>query len=82
MICPFCGRESKSNDYCTACHSLFNKQVRQIAYTAENDPRSDRIGPFSTKTAKRLLILGIIALVSLFIIFTEMTGQGLSTMGK
>lgn len=78
IICPFCGRESKSEDHCTRCHVRFNKEIRAIAYDTENDPRSDRIGPFSAKTAKRLGWALLVVLIFAFIAATELTGNGLS----
>lgn len=81
IICPFCGKESKSDEYCTGCNVLFNKQVRDIAYTAENDPRSDMVGPVSTKTAKRLLVVLLVGLVVAFFALTEMGGNGFSSLG-
>lgn len=82
VICPFCGRVSQSKDHCTVCYALFDKEVLSIASTVESDTRSDRVGRVPTKWAKRLLWLGMILLVCAFVIVTEMTGQGLSSMGK
>ncbi|CAK7003335.1 MAG: hypothetical protein PEGG_00101 [Paraeggerthella hongkongensis] len=78
MICPFCGRESQSEEHCTKCYALFNKEVRSIAYDSENDPRSDMIGPFTSKQAKILAwtIMGL--LIVAFVAATELTGNGLS----
>lgn len=78
IICPFCGRVSDSLDHCSKCNSLFNKEVRSIAYTEETDPRSDQVGPFSTKVAKRLLWVLIAVLILLFAVFT----QNLAVSGK
>ena len=82
VVCPFCGRPSVSKEYCTRCYAKFNKQVLSIAYTVENDPRDDRIGPFSSKTAKRLAwaLLGVLIVV--FIAATELSGAGFSSLGK
>ncbi|MDO4289906.1 MAG: hypothetical protein Q4C41_01585 [Eggerthellaceae bacterium] len=82
IICPFCGNVSTSKEFCTRCHTLFNKTVLKAAFTPENDPRSDYVGPFSTKTAKRLLYVGIVVLLVLFFVFTEMTGEGITSWGK
>ncbi len=78
IICPFCGRESASRDHCTKCHSRFNKEILSVAYTADEDPRSDRIGPVSTKTAKILgwVLLGLLLIA--FVAATELTGNGVS----
>ncbi len=78
MICPFCGRESQSEEHCTKCYALFNKEVRRIACDSENDPRSDMIGPFTSKQAKILAwtIMGL--LIVAFVAATELTGNGLS----
>lgn len=78
MICPFCGRESASEDHCTKCHALFNKEVRKIAYEPDSDPRSDMIGPFTTKQAKILawIIMGLLLVA--FVAATELTGNGVS----
>ena len=69
MICPFCGRESESDKRCTKCHVQFNKEIRSIAM--EEDTRSDRIGPVSTKTAKRILWVFMAFLIILFVVLTE-----------
>ena len=45
IICPFCGKESASEDHCTKCRTRFTKEIRADAFTVDNDPRSDRIGP-------------------------------------
>lgn len=82
IVCPFCGRVSQSKDHCTVCHTLFSKEVLSVARTVESDSRSDKVGPLSTKWAKRALWVGMVLLVCLFVIITEMTGQGLSSMGK
>lgn len=82
IICPFCGSESKSDEYCTSCSVIFNKQIRDIAYTKETDPRSDKIGPLSTKVAKRLLVVLMVALVAAFIVLTELSGDGILQLGK
>lgn len=76
IICPFCGRTSASQDHCTKCHVRFTKEARAIAYHVDDDPRSDRIGPFSTKVAKYLgwILLGL--LLVLFVLATELTGNG------
>ncbi|MEG0990644.1 MAG: hypothetical protein RSN88_07265 [Gordonibacter sp.] len=81
IICPFCGRESASQDYCTKCRTRFTKEVRAIAYPAEDDPRSDRIGPFSTRTAKYLGWVLLVLLLVAFVLATELTGNGLSGSG-
>lgn len=82
IICPFCGRESASEDHCTRCHTRFNKEIRSIAYDAESDPRSDRIGPLSTKAAKILcwVVLGLLLVA--FVLATELSGNGVSNWGK
>lgn len=82
LICPFCGKESKSDDHCTNCHVRFNKEIRSIAATPETDTRSDSVGPFSLKTAKVLLVVGMVVLLVLFVVFTEMSGSGFSSLGK
>lgn len=81
IICPFCGGETESTSICEHCCSRLDKKILSISYTPENDPRSDKIGPFSTKTAKRIgwVVIGI--LLVLFVIFTEMNGGGF-TQGR
>ncbi len=64
------------------CNTLFDKEVLSVASTVETDSRSDWVGPLPTKWAKRLLWVVMILLVCAFVIVTEVTGQGLSTMGK
>ena len=78
IICPFCGKESASRDQCTKCHTRFTKEIRSIAFPVDNDPRSDRIGPFSTKTAKYLgwVLLGLLLVA--FVLATELTGNGVT----
>ena len=78
IICPFCGKESASQDHCTKCHTRFTKEIRAVAYRADDDPRSDRIGPFSTKTAKYLgwALLGLLLVA--FVLATELTGNGVT----
>lgn len=82
IICPFCGAVSASDEYCTKCHVIFNNTIRSIAYTEDNDPRSDRIGPLSTKAAKRLLAVFMVALVVAFVVLTELSGDGLLQLGR
>ncbi|MEG2007117.1 MAG: hypothetical protein RRX88_06855 [Raoultibacter sp.] len=69
MICPFCGRESQSDQYCTKCQVAFNDEIRSIA--AKTDTRSDRIGPLSTKTAKIILWVFMGLLIVAFVLITE-----------
>lgn len=78
IICPFCGRESATDDQCTKCHTRFTKEIRAVAYSVDNDPRSDRIGPVSTKTAKILgwVLLGVLLVA--FVVATELSGNGVS----
>lgn len=76
VICPFCGKESKSHEYCASCNTRLTKEVLSVAYTPVNDPRSDMIGPFTTKTAKRLLWVLIALLLLAFIVLTEISGAG------
>lgn len=69
MVCPFCGRESKSDKYCTRCNVTFNDEVRAIAH--DENPGSDRIGPFSMKTAKIILWIFMGLLIVAFVLITE-----------
>ncbi len=71
IICPFCGNRSRNEKFCSSCGAKFNKEVLKIASREKNDDRSDRIGPFSTKTAKYLLygLMGVLIIV--FILITE-----------
>lgn len=78
VICPFCGKESRSHEFCSNCNTRLTKEVLEVAYTRENDPREDMIGPFTTKTAKRLLWVLIALLLLAFIVLTEMSGKGLT----
>ncbi len=71
IVCPFCGNRSTSEKFCSSCGAKFTREVLQVASREKDDTRDDRIGPFSTKTAKRLLWVLIIVLVALFIFFTE-----------
>ena len=71
IVCPFCGNRSRNEKFCSSCGAKFTKEVLSIASREKNDQRSDRIGPFSMKTAKRLLWVFIIALIALFIFLTE-----------
>lgn len=71
IVCPFCGRPSRSTELCTRCGALFNKEVRSIAFMEQDDPRPDRIGPFTTRTAKILLWIGIAILILLFAVLTN-----------
>lgn len=81
MICPFCGKESTSEDRCTKCHVRFTKAIRAIAYDVDEDPRTDRVGPLSTKAAKIIgwMVLGMLLVV--FVVVTELTGNGLTGSG-
>lgn len=80
LICPFCGRESTSENHCTKCHVRFTKEIRAVAFSAESDPRNDFIGPFSTKTAKIIgwVLLGLLLIA--FVLATELTGHGVTGM--
>lgn len=81
IICPFCGKESRSREYCSRCNTRLTKEALAVAYTRENDPRGDAIGPFSTKVAKRLLWALIALLLVAFIVLTELSGNGFTSMG-
>lgn len=78
MFCPFCGGETTSEDYCSQCGTRFTKQIRDMAL--KEDTRDDRVGPFSTKTAKRLLYVLMILLLIAFFAFTEMAGNGVLSL--
>lgn len=78
IICPFCGKESAAEDHCTKCRTRFTKEIRAAAYTADNDPRSDRIGPVSTKTAKIFCWVALGLLLVAFVLATELTGNGVT----
>ena len=78
LICPFCGKESAADDHCTKCRTRFTKEIRAIAYDAENDPRSDRIGPLSTKAAKYLCWTMLGLLLVAFVLATELSGNGVT----
>lgn len=71
IICPFCGARSRSEKHCTSCSAKFNREVLAHAVRESDDYRSDRIGPFSTKTAKRLLWVFMILMVVAFVAITE-----------
>ena len=81
IICPFCGKESRSRDYCSKCNTRLTKEALEVAYTRENDPRADMIGPFTTKVAKRLLWVLIALLLVAFVVLTEMQGKGFLAAG-
>lgn len=72
IICPFCGKLSNSEKYCTRCGVQFSKEIRSIAFTEETDPRSDYIGPLKTRTATRILIVAMIVLIVIMVVITEM----------
>lgn len=78
MLCPFCGRESVSTELCSNCGVRFTKEIRNIAW--EEPPYEDKIGPFSTKTAKRLLYVVILLLLVAFFALTEAQGNGILSM--
>lgn len=82
IICPFCGRESASDVRCTKCHARLDREARSLAYSTENDPRSDRVGPISTKTARIIcwIVLGLLLVA--FVVLTELSGNGFSNGGK
>lgn len=71
IICPFCGRASKSEKHCSACGAKFNKEVLAHAFRESKDPRTDMIGPFTMKTAKRLLWGFMILMIVAFVAITE-----------
>ena len=71
IICPFCGNKSKKEKFCSSCGAKFNKEVLSIASREKDDARSDKIGPFSTKTAKYLLYGFIAVMIIVFILITE-----------
>lgn len=71
IICPFCGARSRSEKHCSSCGAKFNREVLAHTVRESDDNRSDRIGPFSTKTAKRLLWGFMIVMVGVFILITE-----------
>ncbi|MDJ1650455.1 MULTISPECIES: hypothetical protein [Gordonibacter] len=81
VICPFCGKTSQAEDHCTKCRTRFTKEVRAVAFTEENDPRSDRIGPVSTKTAKIIGWAVLALLLVAFVLATELTGNGVTGSG-
>ena len=78
IICPFCGKESASDDHCTKCHTRFTKEIRAAAFTVDNDPRSDYVGPVTTKVAKVIcwVVLGL--LLAAFVLATELSGNGVT----
>ena len=82
VICPFCGKSSKSIEYCSNCNTRLTKEVLKYAYTKETDPRNDKIGPFSTKAANKIAWACVFLFLLLFIILTELSGNGFSSMGK
>lgn len=81
IICPFCGKESRSHEYCSKCNTRLTKEALSVAYTRDNDPRGDMIGPFTTKVAKRLLWVLIALLLVAFVVLTEMQGKGFLAAG-
>lgn len=70
MICPFCGKTSESDRRCSKCRVEFNDEIRAIAF--EEDTRSDRIGPVSTRTAKIVLWAFMALLLVAFVAVTEL----------
>lgn len=81
IICPFCGKESRSREYCSKCNTRLTKEALAVAYTRDNDPRGDTIGPFTTKVAKRLLWVLIALLLIAFVALTELQGKGFLAAG-
>lgn len=81
IICPFCGKESRSREYCSKCNTRLTKEALEVAYTRDNDPRGDMIGPFTTKVAKRLLWVFIGLLIIAFVVLTELSGKGFTAAG-
>lgn len=78
MLCPFCGKETVTTELCSHCGVRFTKEIRTVAW--DEPPCEDRIGPFSTKVAKRLLYVAILLLLIAFFALTEAQGNGILSM--
>ena len=62
----------------TKCHTRFTKEIRAAAFTVDNDPRSDYVGPVTTKVAKVIcwVVLGLLLVA--FVLATELSGNGVT----
>ena len=48
IICPFCGKESASEDHCTKCRTRFTKEIRAAAFTHGNGDFTADLGEYLT----------------------------------
>lgn len=67
-----------TTEICSNCGVRLTKEIRNIAW--EEMPGEDKIGPFSTKVAKRMLYAVMLLLLIAFFALTEAQGNGILSM--